>query len=73
MRPRTKYILIALLINLAMLLQGPNSPTRAVLSQPRVEFPCCQTTEAGHDFCCLGCCLHRWDCRSDRDCRVGQQ
>lgn len=74
MKPRTKYILLALLINLAMLLQAPNSPMRAIVTQPGAAFfPCCQTTETGRRYCCQNCCFDRWDCRDDRQCKIGQQ
>lgn len=69
MKPKTTSILIAFLINLALLLASPPGPMSANAERSgSYVFPCCKETAEGHPYCCQNCCFFRWNCLTDENC-----
>lgn len=72
MKPKTIYILVALLVNLGLMLWSSHSRVGASADQTSsgIFFPCCKKTDdpEGGRYCCENCCIFRWDCLADEDC-----
>lgn len=63
MKKKTNWILIAFLINLALLplVLAAAAEAKAERSSSFV-FACCRETNAGDPYCCDRCCVFTWDC-----------
>ena len=60
MKKKTNWILIAFLINLALL------PLALAAAEKAIErsffFACCQDSSTGDSYCCDRCCVFTWNC-----------
>lgn len=73
MKPKTFIILIAFLINLALLQASLSGPARGSEQQSSgIFFPCCKKTLQNRPYCCQNCCYFRWDCLEDAHCGLRQ-
>ena len=63
MKKNTNWLLIAFLINLALLPLALAAAEKATATRSSgVFFACCRDSSAGDSYCCDRCCIFTWDC-----------
>lgn len=69
MKTRLLWILLAVVVNIALLPLALATPKNAAaVSTSRFLFHCCKQTVAGDPYCCGYCCMFRFNCLNDGHC-----
>jgi len=74
MKNKPTWILLAFLVNLALLpLVTGASEGRAQEQRSALLFHCCKKTTSGRPYCCDRCCLFVWNCLNTETCERREQ